>query len=175
MIDWKLVIRAKQNHDQPESRNGHGHGPTAEPDIAVQRLVLPRCVAVHQKIQTPAGKERQGVVVTVPALPSLWGRQDRLSEHRRRYSRKSLSAMFMKAGLPLPAVTYFNCFLFPPIAILRWFRRLCGGAESARSDFETNRPVWTHDLLAMVFAWERHFVGRVRFPLGVSLLATARK
>src|SRR5207244_4418501 len=48
------------------------------------------------------------LVVTVPALPSLWGAQDVVSHHRRRYTKRTLRALFARAGLPAPELTYFN-------------------------------------------------------------------
>jgi hypothetical protein len=62
--------------------------------------------------------------VTVPALPSLWGAQDVVSQHRRRYTRATLRDAFARAALSPARVTYFNSLLFPPIAAVRWARRL---------------------------------------------------
>ena len=112
--------------------------------------------------------------VTVPALPSLWGSQDTVSHHRRRYTRSGLLELFERARLPAPRATYFNSLLFPPIAAVRWTRRALGLAERSRSDFDDARPGLLNDLLATVFAAERHLVPRVRLPLGVSLLAASR-
>src|SRR5262245_61472958 len=56
------------------------------------------------------------LLVTVPALPSLWGGQDVISHHRRRYTKTTLLKTFERAGLPSPRVSYFNTFLFPSVA-----------------------------------------------------------
>jgi hypothetical protein len=114
------------------------------------------------------------LVVTVPALPSLWGGQDEVSHHRRRYTRDSLLRVFEQAGLSHPTVTYFNTFLLAPIAAIRWGRRILGSAHQSRSDFDNSRPGWVNEFLAALFSAERHLVGRVPLPAGVSLLATAR-
>lgn len=114
------------------------------------------------------------VLVTVPALPSLWGAQDEASHHLRRYSKATLRAAFARAGLPAPRLTYFNTLLFPPVAAVRWLRRGLGGGARERSDFEDNRPGLANDVLAALFAAERHLVHRVPLPVGVSLLATVR-
>jgi len=111
------------------------------------------------------------LLVTVPALPSLWGRQDVVSEHRRRYTRRTLEATFTLAGLENPRLTHFNMLLLPPIAVLRWLGPANGGGES---DFEYNRPGAANELLAAVFGAERHLVGRVPMPVGVSLMAVWR-
>ncbi|MGE0131036.1 MAG: class I SAM-dependent methyltransferase [Blastocatellales bacterium] len=112
------------------------------------------------------------LLVTVPALPSLWGSQDVVSHHRRRYTKQTLCRAFHQAGLPLPRVSYFNTLLFPPVAGVRWTRRALGKVENARSDFDDTRPGLVNEFLASVFATERHIVPRLPLPIGVSLIAT---
>jgi SAM-dependent methyltransferase len=111
------------------------------------------------------------LIVTVPAVPSLWGAQDVVSHHRRRYTKRLLYRAFARAHLPRPAVTYFNTLLFPSVAAVRMARHVLK-RDQARSDFELNRPGRLNDLLAGVFAFERHLVYRVPLPVGSSLLAT---
>jgi SAM-dependent methyltransferase len=114
------------------------------------------------------------VLVTVPALASLWGNQDVVSEHKRRYTGRSLAKTFDRARLSLAWQTYFNTALFPVIAGARWTRRLLALSDDERSDFEQGRPGRLNDFLTRVFAAERHLVGRARLPIGVSLLAVGR-
>ena len=114
------------------------------------------------------------LLITVPAFPSLWGGQDEVSHHRRRYTKRTLCQAFARARLPSPEVTYFNALLLPPIAMIRWMRRVQGRAHQSKSDFDGSRPGLANDFLAGVFGAERHLVGRVPIPAGVSLLATAR-
>lgn len=114
------------------------------------------------------------LLVTVPALPSLWGGQDVVSNHRRRYTRQTLRQTFVQAQLAPQYMTYFNTILFPPIAAVRWVRRALGLAHRPRTDFDDNRPGLTNDLLEATLAVERHIVGRVTMPVGVSLLAIGR-
>lgn len=112
------------------------------------------------------------LLVTVPALPSLWGSQDVVSHHRRRYTKRTLLDVYDRSGLPSPRVTYFNTFLFPLAAGVRWTRRALGTADRARSDFDDAQPGLVNDLLESVFAAERRVIPHVNFPIGVSLLAT---
>lgn len=114
------------------------------------------------------------LLVTVPALPSLWGGQDVISHHRRRYTKRTLRSVFTRAQLPRPCVTYFNVLLFPPIAVVRWARSALGLARHPRSDFDDNHPGLINEVLTAVFALERHLVLRVPMPVGVSLLASVR-
>lgn len=114
------------------------------------------------------------LLVTVPALPSLWGRQDTVSHHRRRYTKRTLCQAFAQAELPNPRVTYFNMLLFLPVAAVRWARYVLGLARRPRSDFDDNHPGLMNEILAAMFAMERHVIYRVPIPVGVSLLATTR-
>ena len=112
------------------------------------------------------------LVVTVPALPSLWGVQDVVSRHRRRYTRRTLGGVFARAGLPVPDLTYFNTLLFPPLAAVRWLARARGLPAGPTGDFEKSHPGIANELLARIFGFERHVLRHLRLPLGVSLLAT---
>ncbi len=114
------------------------------------------------------------LLVTVPALPSLWGRQDVTSHHLRRYTRRSLEAVFRQAGIGIDWISGFNTLLLPAIAAVRWSSRWLPEQRQQGSDFDLARPGVTNELLERVFASERHLLGRVRLPLGVSLVAAAR-
>ncbi|MBX3278751.1 MAG: class I SAM-dependent methyltransferase [Acidobacteria bacterium] len=114
------------------------------------------------------------LLVTVPALPSLWGGQDIVSEHRRRYTRRTLKSLFARAQIENPRITYFNTLLFPPIALVRWARRFVPDPQTPQSDFAGSSPGRLNDLLKGIFSMERHLVGRIPLPIGVSLMATAR-
>ena len=119
-------------------------------------------------------------LLTVPAFPSLWGRQDEIAHHRRRYRALGLRALVTGAGLEPEHLTYFNTLLFPPIAAVRLARRgarrgQTPGSPELRSDFALTRPGRLDTLLARVFAAEAPLVARGRLPFGVSLLALARK
>ena len=113
--------------------------------------------------------------VTVPALPSLWGTQDIVSHHRRRYTKRTLEYAFARARLSRPRVTYFNFLLFAPIAMIRWARRIAGSSSALKSDFDNSHPGLTNDLLAAIFAFERHLIWRTPIPVGVSLLGALRR
>jgi SAM-dependent methyltransferase len=115
------------------------------------------------------------LLVTVPALPSLWGTQDIVNQHRRRYTKRTLKHAFAQARLSQPKVTYFNTILFPPVAALRWIRRFVGLARDTGSDFDDNHPGLMNEVLAAVFSLERHLIHRLPMPIGVSLLATVRR
>src|ERR1700730_4924582 len=70
-----------------------------------------------------------GVAIAVPAYEWLWGRQDDINGHRRRYTRRLLQARLEIAGPRMERTTSFISFLFPPIAAIRLLRRLGRGRE----------------------------------------------
>jgi SAM-dependent methyltransferase len=110
------------------------------------------------------------LLVTVPALPSLWGQQDIVNEHRRRYTRRTVTLLFAGAGLSGFWVSYFNTFLFPVVASVRLARRAMRLPHEARSDFEGGRPGFLNDALALLFGGERHLIKHAPMPIGVSLI-----
>ncbi len=114
------------------------------------------------------------LLITVPALPSMWGGQDVVSEHRRRYTRRTLRRLFNRAQLSGYRISYFNSLLFPLAAGVRWSRRALGMATRARSDFEDNQPGLVNEMLAWVFGAESYLIHHTPLPIGVSLVATYR-
>lgn len=116
------------------------------------------------------------VLVSVPAFRWLWGAQDEISHHRRRYVAQELEERVAEAGLELRHLSYFNTLLFPAIAAVRLLRSRRRPASSAvRSDFELTGPGRLNDLLGRLFAAEAPAVARLRLPFGVSILALAAR
>src|SRR5947209_7876074 len=68
-------------------------------------------VAAMNAVLNPGGI----VLVTVPALMSLWSNHDVLNRHFRRYTRHSLLNVFDSARWELLRITYFSSFLLPVI------------------------------------------------------------
>jgi SAM-dependent methyltransferase len=66
------------------------------------------------------------MLVTVPAFQFLWGNQDIVSHHRRRYTLAELGAHVRSAGFEPRRLSYFNAILFPAVAAVRVARRLRG-------------------------------------------------
>lgn len=116
------------------------------------------------------------VLVTVPAFQFLWGNQDVVSHHQRRYTRARLGEIVRAAGLVTERLSYFNAVLFPAVAAVRVARRLRGSTdEEVKSDFTMTKPGMVNDLLGRVFATERHWLAHWPLPVGVSLLCLARR
>jgi SAM-dependent methyltransferase len=122
-----------------------------------------------RRVLAPGGS----IMVTVPAYQWMWGAQDEISHHHRRYTRRRLLASLERSGLRPVRATYFNTVLFPPIAAIRLVRRLVPGPSAPRSDFEDTPPGRLNALLTRVFGLEAAIVPRLRLPFGVSVLALA--
>ena len=116
------------------------------------------------------------LLCAVPAFPLLWGPQDEISHHFRRYVRPELRARLEDAGFTVLRASYFNSILFPPIAALRTGRRVVRAGmpprreEALTSDFELG-PLWLNAALARLFSIEARLVRTRDLPFGVSLLA----
>lgn len=129
------------------------------------------------RVLTPEGR----LLMTVPAFMMLYGRQDVVSEHKRRYRRGPLSRLLEQSGFDVEYATYFNTVLFPPIAAVRLFRRVFperngnASASASASDFDVRLPRPLERTLESLFSVERHAVGRAQLPFGVSILCSARR
>jgi SAM-dependent methyltransferase len=114
------------------------------------------------------------LLISVPAFGFLWGDQDVISRHKRRYTAKSLRRALHQAGLEIEHLTYFNTVMFPVVAIVRCTRRVIRHPQSDKTDFDIG-PAWLNRTLGRAFGAEAPWVARRRLPVGVSLLAVARR
>lgn len=113
------------------------------------------------------------LLVTVPAFPLLWGDQDEISHHFRRYRRRQLLDRLRAAGFDPVVSSYFNTALFPAVAAVRLGRRVLRPPTAEHSDFEVG-PAWINRPLTKLFASEAPLATHGVLPFGVSLLAVSR-
>lgn len=107
------------------------------------------------------------ILITVPAFPWMWSAHDVVNHHHRRYTKKSLKTVIGEAGLKLHLMSYFNSLLFPLAAAARLAGRITGKEDS--DDALPPKPV--NALFETLFGLERHAIGRIPFPPGVSIVA----
>ncbi len=112
--------------------------------------------------------------VTVPAYMFLWGKQDEVSHHFRRYTMGRIIELFRADGnFEIVKRSYFNTFLFPLVYLVRtvsWiFNRAARG-----SDFELNNGL-INSICYFIFNCERHLLKHLNFPFGVSILLVLKK
>jgi len=110
------------------------------------------------------------LMLTVPAMPSLWSGHDVAHHHQRRYTARALEAVVRSAGYRPLRRTAFNSLLLPAIVGVRWLNRLLG-RTGGDEDRIPPRPV--NALLTRLFGAERHVAVRGLFPVGISLALLA--
>ena len=113
----------------------------------------------------PGGK----LIVTVPAHQWMWSAHDVVNHHKRRYSKRALRRLIESSPLKLEAIGYFNSLLFPVAVAERLSSKLRGKDEADL----TMPPAPLNAALEKIFAAERHLVGRLPLPPGLSLFAVA--
>jgi SAM-dependent methyltransferase len=114
------------------------------------------------------------LIVFAPAFNFLWGLQDEVSHHRRRYTASGLRQKLEEMGLHVSKLTYANTFLFPLIFGGRMALRLFGSNGQIVSENDLH-PGWSNNLLQTIFASETLLLRQINFPIGVSVLCVAQK
>ncbi|MCC6423050.1 MAG: class I SAM-dependent methyltransferase [Phycisphaerales bacterium] len=116
------------------------------------------------------------LLVTVPALQSLWSSHDVINHHFRRYNRKQLLALFDHRQWDVLKCSYFCSFLLPMI----WtFRKL----KNFRERNSTTPPThdnhfglrWLDAILYAIFRSEAGFLRHVNLPPGSSIILVVCK
>ena len=107
------------------------------------------------------------ILLTVPAAPWLWSDHDVLHHHKRRYTHEGLLEVIRAAGLKVEVSGYFNSLLFP-IAVAQ---RVAHQLLRRNTPLDARPSPFVNAALQRVFASERHLIGRVPFPMGLSLYA----
>lgn len=142
-------------------------------DLIVLLDVLEHLEEDTSSLQTLSAKLKPSgwLLVTVPAFPWMWTKQDQLLHHKRRYVQSNLRQVVNSAGYNIKLTSYFNFFLFPVIAGIRLLLSLLNKEVN-----ETGMPPQPiNQMLTLLFSWERYFINRLSFPFGVSLLLLAQR
>lgn len=121
-----------------------------------------------RRVLRPDGR----AVLFVPAFMFLWGVQDDVSNHRRRYTLPELKQRLGDAGLTVERASYANITFFVPILAGRLLMRLTG----LRPASENNITIGAlNGLLGRILGAESWWLRRVNFPFGVSIICVAKK
>lgn len=121
-----------------------------------------------RRVLRPGGR----VLLFVPAFMFLWGLQDDVSNHRRRYRLSELRRVLEQAGFEIERTTYANITFFLPILLVRQLMRVTG----IKTESENNINVSAlNGLLGRLLGAESWVLKRMNIPFGVSGLCVARK
>lgn len=108
----------------------------------------------------------------VPTFMFLWGLQDDVSNHRRRYRLPELRRVLEQAGFEIERSTYANITFFLPILVARKLMRLTG----IKAETENNINVSAlNGVFGALFGSERAILRHMNLPFGVSGLCVAKK
>ena len=111
-------------------------------------------------------------LITVPAFPSLWGLQDVVAHHKRRYRMMPLRERIETSGLSVEQSFHFNFLLFAPIWAARQVIRFWRPTLASEGKVNT---VLLNRILSAIFLLDTWIARRLHPPFGVSILALARK
>lgn len=112
------------------------------------------------------------LVVRLPAYDWLRGAHDGVVQTRHRYTRWELRRKLVAAGFEPTRVTYANTLLLGPAIMWRGCQRF--GNWRPASDVRP-APAWVNLLLQAVLQLERTWLRLFNLPVGLSVLALARK
>ena len=110
--------------------------------------------------------------IMVPAFQFLWGLQDVVAHHFRRYNFDEIKKLTSDKPWMTVYKSYFNVFLFVPIYLVRLFQKVKKPKRS--SDFELNTP-FTNSILTKIFLAEIWCMKYFQYPFGVSLIVVLKK
>ena len=114
------------------------------------------------------------LIIMVPAYQWMWGVQDDVAHHFRRYSMGSILKLAGNySELGVIKKSYFNTFLFPPVAAVRLVSRFLR-LKNRESDFDISSNL-LNKILYRIFNLESNFLKYINFPFGVSILLVLKK
>ncbi len=112
-------------------------------------------------------------ILTVPAYQFMWSHMDTLAHHYRRYTYTSFKQVLCEAGFHIEHLSYFNTFLFPLALIFKLLEKK--PKQNDPESFLPTLPTPINATFKTIYSLERHFLNKIKFPFGVSLLAILKK
>ena len=116
-------------------------------------------------------KKNGKILLTVPAFKSLFTHKDIILGHYRRYNIREIKEIFKK--FRILKLTYFNFFLFIPIALSLIFFKIL---KSNFIDSVEKKPNYIINfILFIIFNTESKVINTFNFPFGISILGLFEK
>lgn len=121
------------------------------------------------RILKPGGN----LIITVPTFMCLWGLQDIVSMHKRRYLISQIREKIIASDLEIIESYYFNFLLFLPIyiarKIIKWFKIKIDSENSLNS-------IFINQILQIIFAADIFIARKIKkIPFGASAFILAKK
>ena len=120
------------------------------------------------RVLRPGGR----ALLFVPTFMFLWGLQDDVSNHRRRYRMPELRRVLEQAGFEVERTTYANIVFFAPVLLIRKLMRLTGMKAESENNINISA---LNGVLGRLFGAESTILRYTNLPFGVSGLCVARK
>lgn len=120
-----------------------------------------------RRVLRPGGR----TLLFVPTFMFLWGLQDEVSNHRRRYRLPELERVLNEAGFEIERSTYANITFFLPILLVRKLMRLTGIRTATENTINVSA---LNGVFGWLFGLESIALRYMNLPFGVSGLCVAR-
>jgi ubiquinone/menaquinone biosynthesis C-methylase UbiE len=114
------------------------------------------------------------LLITVPAYGFLWSEHDEALHHRRRYTASELRNKLTVSGFEVERISYFISLLFFPVFAMRFWQNFFKRSVRPKTDLVILPPL-VNQMLVWLLAFERWMTRFINFPVGVSIICTARK
>jgi SAM-dependent methyltransferase len=121
-----------------------------------------------RRILRPGGR----ALLFVPAFMFLWGVQDDISHHRRRYTLPDVKSKLREAGFTVERASYANITFFAPILAGRLLMRMTGLRPASENNINIGA---LNGWLGRLLGAESWWLKRMNFPFGVSIICVARR
>ena len=128
-------------------------------------------LSVHQCLNE-GGK----LILSVPQYQWLWGVQDNLAKHKRRYSRADLRTKLVEAGFRIRRLSSYMVLLLPLMIWSRFLSKKKGARTANLISDEFNLPPLLNRILGAITDFEVRLTAMgVSFPMGGSIVCVAEK
>ncbi|RLJ04046.1 MAG: hypothetical protein DRP08_02530 [Candidatus Aenigmatarchaeota archaeon] len=117
--------------------------------------------------------KKDGVLIlTVPAFKFLWGKDDELSRHYRRYTKKGLNRILKENNFSIVYLSYRYFFIFFPSLLIFILQRF----YKEKNSLEFSTSPLLDKFLRRIMNIENKLIERgFTFPFGVGLVCVAKK
>ncbi|WOH39205.1 class I SAM-dependent methyltransferase [Thalassotalea fonticola] len=143
-------------------------------DIICLFDVLEHVEQDKQALQVINTRLRAGgqLMITVPALPFIYGKHDTALHHYRRYDKQQLIKLLEQADFTIQELSYFNTLLLPLAMFARLLDKTLKRADSTGLN---SPPALINKMFFKIFSFEVFLMKYLKLPLGLSMFCAAKK